>query len=64
MSQRKKSAQFVKFSPDAPEARDEGPRLIPLDDSTNIPLLPDHFRYLALADEALGIKPKHPRKPK
>jgi hypothetical protein len=44
-----------KFSPDTPEARDEGPRLIPLN-----PGLTDHTwgQYaLELADVALGDKP-------
>jgi hypothetical protein len=46
-----------KLGPDSTDARDEGPRLIPFAD-TVIPALPDHNRYLALADEALAPKPK------
>jgi hypothetical protein len=50
----------AKLSPEAPEARDEGPRLIPLANIL-LPVLPDHSRYLAMADEALR-KPRSTRK--
>ncbi len=60
---KQKESPPVKYSPDMPEARDEGPRLVPLPPEV-IPVLPDHARYIALADEALGNKPKVLRKPK
>ena len=37
-----------------PAARDEGPRLIPLDDRSKEPSRLEH--YLELADTALGLK--------
>jgi hypothetical protein len=54
----------VKLAPSRPEARDEGPRLIPLVEKRST----DQFgrRALELADIALGLKPpaakRHPRK--
>lgn len=54
-----------KTNPATDKTRDEGPRLILLDVEKKIHGLPDHRRYLELADEALGFstKPK-PRKAK
>jgi hypothetical protein len=40
--------------PTEPAARDEGPRLIPLDDRSKEPSRLEH--YLDLADTALGLK--------
>jgi hypothetical protein len=40
--------------PTEPSARDEGPRLIPLDDRSKEPSRLEH--YLELADRALGLK--------
>jgi hypothetical protein len=40
--------------PTQPDARDEGPRLIPLDDRAKEPSRLEH--YLELADTALGLK--------
>jgi hypothetical protein len=40
--------------PTEPAARDEGPRLIPLDDRSKEPSRLEH--YLELADTALGLK--------
>jgi hypothetical protein len=40
--------------PSEPAARDEGPRLIPLDDRSKEPSRLEH--YLDLADTALGLK--------
>jgi hypothetical protein len=40
--------------PTEPDARDEGPRLIPLDDRSKEPSRLEH--YLELADTALGVK--------
>ena len=42
------------ISPTEPAARDEGPRLIPLDDRSREPSRLEH--YLELADTALGRK--------
>jgi hypothetical protein len=62
---KKNIAGAEKFAPETPEARDEGPRLIPLHDGIgSIPVLPDHSRYLALADMALGKEAISARKPK
>jgi hypothetical protein len=58
------SNKVVKIAPERPEARDEGPRLIPLDEKPSS----QQFgrRALELADIALGLRepaPKrHPRK--
>ncbi len=41
-----------RLPPSAPAARDEGPRLIPLEEKTKEPSRLDH--YLELADSALG----------
>jgi len=42
----------------APAARDEGPRLLPLDETTRESSRLEH--YLDLADAALGLKKKPP----
>ncbi len=49
-----RSAKVKRLPPTAPAARDEGPRLIPLDDSSKEPSRLDH--YLELADTALGLR--------
>jgi hypothetical protein len=56
------SKRVVKLAPERPEARDEGPRLIPLDIKTP----PNQFgrRALELADVALGLIPPRSKKPK
>jgi hypothetical protein len=51
-SSKKRKANIERFSPTEPAARDEGPRLIPLDDKAKEPSRLDH--YLELADSALG----------
>ena len=48
------AARLERIPPTAPSARDEGPRLIPLGDSSKEPSRLDH--YLELADRALGVK--------
>jgi hypothetical protein len=45
--------------PTEPAARDEGPRLIPLDDRSKEPSRLEH--YLELADTALGLKQRTER---
>jgi len=51
----KKKRQTLKaIPPTEPAARDEGPRLIPLDDHSKEPSRLEH--YLDLADTALGLK--------
>ncbi len=54
------SKRVIKLPPSRPEARDEGPRLIPLDVKPHS----DQFgrRALELADVALGLRP--PSQPK
>jgi len=55
--------KVVKIAPERPEARDEGPRLIPLDEKR----APQQFgrRALELADIALGLRePQAKRQPK
>ncbi len=55
------SEQRVKaIPPSSQEARDEGPRLIPL---RSLPEEPRVQRYLELADAALGKKTSKPKKP-
>lgn len=50
-----KTVQTIKLIPPTePAARDEGPRLIPLDDRSKEPSRLEH--YLELADTALGLK--------
>jgi len=51
-SQQPKKAGLERLAPSEPAARDEGPRLIPLDDKAKEPSRLDH--YLELADSALG----------
>lgn len=49
------SGQTIRpIPPNEPAARDEGPRLIPLDDRMKEPSRLEH--YLDLADTALGLK--------
>jgi hypothetical protein len=57
-----KHKRVVKLAPERPEARDEGPRLIPLEHKKPH----DQFgrRALELADIALGLIPPQPKKPK
>lgn len=52
--------KVVKLAPERPEARDEGPRLIPLEEKRS----PDQFgrRALELADIALGLRPPSPKR--
>lgn len=59
MALRRKSEQSSKpklkpIPPTEPAARDEGPRLIPLDEPSKEPSRLEH--YLDLADTALGLK--------
>jgi hypothetical protein len=55
-----KTTRIERLPPTAPAARDEGPRLIPLEDRISEPSRLDH--YLDLADAALGV-PKEDRNP-
>jgi hypothetical protein len=48
------SSKLKPIPPTEPAARDEGPRLIPLDDASKEPSRLEH--YLDLADTALGLK--------
>jgi hypothetical protein len=59
-SKTKLTARLVKrIHPDKREARDEGPRLIPLPSSVSAdPQFSLHSRFLDLADIALGHKKK------
>lgn len=60
---RKKNAAVRKVKrlpPTAPQARDEGPRLLPLGDRVSEPSKLDH--YLDLADAALGLRDDAGRK--
>jgi hypothetical protein len=50
----KKGAKIERLPPTAPSARDEGPRLIPLEDPISEPSRLEH--YLDLADAALGMR--------
>jgi hypothetical protein len=50
----KKRQTLKPIPPTEPAARDEGPRLIPLDDHSKEPSRLEH--YLDLADTALGLK--------
>jgi hypothetical protein len=55
----KRKANVRKVRPTHPEARDEGPRLLPLD----IKRSEQHFgRAIELADIALGLKQPAPKK--
>lgn len=49
----KKNSKLKLIPPTADDARDEGPRLIPLDERSNEPSRLEH--YLELADTALGL---------
>ena len=49
----KKIAKLKLIPPTEADARDEGPRLIPLEDRANEPSRLEH--YLELADTALGL---------
>jgi len=54
-TKKQKSRQKLRpIPPTEPAARDEGPRLIPLDDRSKEPSRLEH--YLELADTALGRK--------
>jgi hypothetical protein len=57
---RKSPARVKRLPPTAPSARDEGPRLLPLEDRINEPSRLEH--YLDLADAALGAKMKAQRR--
>jgi hypothetical protein len=48
------SPKLKPIPPTEPAARDEGPRLLPLDDRAKEPSRLEH--YLELADKALGLK--------
>ena len=48
------SPKLKRIPPTEAAARDEGPRLIPLDDRSKEPSRLEH--YLELADTALGLK--------
>jgi hypothetical protein len=48
------SSKLKPIPPTEPAARDEGPRLLPLDDRSKEPSRLEH--YLDLADTALGLK--------
>lgn len=50
----KKIARLKRIPPTEADARDEGPRLIPLEERGNEPSRLEH--YLELADTALGLK--------
>ena len=50
----KKAGKIERLPPTAPAARDEGPRLIPLEDRISEPSRLEH--YLDLADTALGVQ--------
>ena len=51
-SDKRRKANIERLPPSEPAARDEGPRLIPLEETSNEPSRLDH--YLELADSALG----------
>ncbi len=53
-SGKRKSATVKKLSPEQPAARDEGPRLIPLNAAAKDSGLARIEYYLGLADKALG----------
>jgi hypothetical protein len=56
-SERKKrtpARKVKRLPPTAPQARDEGPRLLPLGDRVSEPSKLEH--YLDLADAALGLR--------
>ncbi|HVO59771.1 MAG TPA: hypothetical protein VMT53_02480 [Terriglobales bacterium] len=49
---KRRKPNIERLAPSEPAARDEGPRLIPLDEKSKEPSRLDH--YLELADSALG----------
>jgi hypothetical protein len=51
----KKNSRLKLIPPTEADARDEGPRLIPLDERSKEPSRLEH--YLELADTALGLSP-------
>lgn len=51
---RNKKEKLKRIPPSSESARDEGPRLIPLDEHSKEPSRLEH--YLELADTALGLK--------
>lgn len=51
-SAKKRKKNIERLPPSEPAARDEGPRLIPLEEKSKEPSRLDH--YLELADSALG----------
>lgn len=51
-SNKSRKSKLERLPPSAPAARDEGPRLIPLEEKGKEPSRLDH--YLELADSALG----------
>jgi hypothetical protein len=51
-STKSRKRNLERLPPSAPAARDEGPRLIPLEEKAKEPSRLDH--YLELADSALG----------
>lgn len=51
----KKNSKLKLIPPSEADARDEGPRLIPLDEPSKEPSRLEH--YLDLADTALGLNP-------
>ncbi|MDP9267042.1 MAG: hypothetical protein M3P27_01795 [Acidobacteriota bacterium] len=52
--------KVVKIAPERPEARDEGPRLIPLDEKPTSQKF--GRRALELADIALGLREPQPKR--
>jgi hypothetical protein len=58
---KKKQPRLKRIPPTAPSARDEGPRLLPLEDRVGESSRLDH--YLDLADAALGLKGEAEKKP-
>ncbi len=58
---RSREPKPVKLPSTAPEARDAGPRLIPLDVVEHVPRVQYH---LELADVALGTRSPEPKRPR
>jgi hypothetical protein len=59
---KKRKPHIERLPPSEPAARDEGPRLIPLDEKSKEPSRLDH--YLELADSALGQSEENEEKEK
>ena len=59
-STKSRKRDLERLPPTAPAARDEGPRLIPLEEKSKEPSRLDH--YLELADSALGTGPEKQEK--